>query len=624
MQRNQIIAIVVIVIVVASSGILFVYLQQPSRPPVNVHIYEVGGNPESLDPHVDYETLGSGISYNVYETLYTFPFGTDSSIPSTPLLAAGAPVLSADGQNYTITLREGVTFHDGTPFNASCVKWNIERAMKIFYPSGPVWMIAEPLKGGAIVEAAAFTYGPSKPEFKAAFDSWVAASDAIEIINNYTIRFILEDPYPPFIAALTYEVGSMLSPSYCIAHASDAAWASWGAYGVDYGEFENWMNSHTCGTGPYQVTEWLPDQYVHLVLYDEYWRTDETEIGIAPPSYAGSLQEVYIKVNDDVSGRCLRLRVGQSDACTWPTTNALEIWDPVAKASLDSSIHVSTGALTFTVTFFGFNMGTFNTSDGVMTDSPFSIKEFRLATSYVFDYDAFIQATVNGIGIQAKGPVPQGMLGHNGSMYTFEYNIDLAVDYWNLAMSNPAFVDILNAMNNRLMLYYPSASPAAAQGALILADGFRALLNYPSANRTGLDKDMIFTTQGLEFSNYLDHLRDHQMPIFFLGWAPDYADPDNYIFPFCYEYGVYAFTIGYNNTNVNLWYKAAKIETNMTARQKYFDLIQEAVADDCPYIWVLQTAEFRTWKTWLKGDGLTFNPMHDSYWFHMYKDYTTT
>ena len=65
-----------------------------------------------MDPHVNYETFGGWIAYNMYETLYTYPFGTDSTIPSTPLLAASMPVVSADGLNYTIGLREGITFQD--------------------------------------------------------------------------------------------------------------------------------------------------------------------------------------------------------------------------------------------------------------------------------------------------------------------------------------------------------------------------------------------------------------------------------------------------------------------------------------------------------------------------------
>jgi ABC-type transport system substrate-binding protein len=127
-------------------------------------------------------------------------------------------------------------------------------------------MIAEPLVGGAAVESAAYSEGPSSAEFAAAFENWVENSSAIIVIDENTIRFRLVEPYAPFIPALTYEVGAVMSPSFAIAHATNATYATWAGYGVDYGEYDNYMASHTCGTGPYMLTNWVPDQYLELDL----------------------------------------------------------------------------------------------------------------------------------------------------------------------------------------------------------------------------------------------------------------------------------------------------------------------------------------------------------------------
>ncbi|RLI55336.1 MAG: hypothetical protein DRO87_09115 [Candidatus Thorarchaeota archaeon] len=619
MERNQLLAIVVIVVVVAGAGVAFVFMQQPSRPPENTLIWETIGNPDYMDPHVNYESFGSWIHYNIYETLYTYPWDSAVTDPDVPLLAASAPVLSGDGLNYTITLREDITFHDGTPFNASCVKWNIERAMKIFYPDGPVWMIAEPLLGGAAVETAAFTYGPSSAEFKAVFDDWVANSSSIIVLDTYTVRFRLADPYPAFIAAMTYEVGAMMSPSFAIAHATNTTYANWEGYGVDYGEYENYMADHTCGTGPYMLTNWVPDQFIELDINPDYWRTS-TSTG------AGSIEKVFIKTNEDVNGRSLNLRTGTIDGCYWPTTNALDIWDNVTHASNDPNIYVSTGGYSYTVIFFGFNMGIINMTDegkGVL-DSPFKWVNFRRAASWAMDYDAFLSAALNGFGVQGEGPIPIGMTGHNGSAYHWEYNLTAAVEEWNLAMNESGFVDALNDMDNHLTLYYNSGNTVREQGCLLLADGLTAMWADSNANMTGLDADMTVTTQALEWSNYLDHIRNKKMPIFFVGWAPDYADPDNYVFPFGYHIGTFASRISYNDTDVNTWYEQAKIETDPDERNRLYSLIQEKMAEDAPYLWMYQPTEFRTWRAWLHGDGLVYNPMHSIYFYHVYKIYPTT
>ncbi|TFG95494.1 hypothetical protein E4H12_13125 [Candidatus Thorarchaeota archaeon] len=104
------------------------------------------------------------------------------------------------------------------------------------------------------------------------------------------------------------------------------------------------------------------------------------------------------------------------------------------------------------------------------------------------------------------------------------------------------------------------------------------------------------------------------MPIFFVGWTPD-----NYLYPYVYHRGTFAQRICYNNSDVNQWYELQRVETNWSERQRLLSLIQETVAEDAPYIWVYQSTEFRTWGTWVHGDGLVYNPMHDLYFYHIYK-----
>jgi len=582
-------------------------------------IWETIGNPDYLDPHIDYESFGNWISYNVYETLYTYPWDSAVTDPSVPLLAASAPVLSFDGLNYTITVREDITFHDGTPFNASCVKWNIERAMKIFYLDGPVWMLAECLKGGATLESIAYSYGPSSAEFQSGFDNWVQNSGAIIVLDNYVVRFVLEDPYPAFIPALTYHVGSMMSPSYVIAHASDEAWASWEDYGTDYGEYDNYMTEHTCGTGPYKLTNWVPNQYIRLALNQDYWRTSMS-------TGAGSLEEIYIRTNEDITSRRLNLISGASDGCYWPVSNALDLWDSDTATSLYEGVYVSTGGISYTMTLYGFNMAGINLGTELAPNfvaSPFGWENFRKAASWAFDYDAFITAARNGFGIRAEGPIPIGMYGHNGDYFDYTFNMTAAVEEWNKAMMDPAFVNALNDIDNTITFYYNSGNIEREQFSLILADGLQLIWNDAQANLTGLDWDMTATTQALEWSNYLDYIRARKLPLYFIGWSPDYADPDNYLFPTVYTLGTYAQRIGYNNSDVNDWYLQQRVENNSPLRLELLDNIQAAVAEDCPYLWGYQATEFRPWRTWLHGDGLVYNPMHGIYFYNMFKTGST-
>lgn len=583
-----------------------------SRPRSDKIIWETVGFPEFLDPHVNYESFGNWIFYNVYETLYTYPWGSTNSEPVVPLLAESAPLVSADGLNYTIDLREGIRFHDETPFNASCVKWNIERAMKISDPVGPVWMIAEPLKGGkAVVDAAMDDQGEGSLAFTAVFDEWVASSAAINVLDDYVIQFVLEEPYSAFISILCTPVGSMMSPSYAIAHASDPMWATWETYGVDYAEFYNHMSEHMCGTGPYKQNVWVPYEYIHLNINEDYWR-DTTD------TMAGSIRSVLIRINDDTDSRQQNLRDGLIDGCYWPKDEAHEFWSPIAENGADPDVYVSTGAYSFTQILAGFNLGTIRVG-GTDYPSPFSNIHFRKAVSYAFRREDFIELELMGFGVQSQGPIPIAMFGHNGSAFDWEYNLTLAVEEWNLAMTDPNFVDVLNLLDNQieLKIVITSHEPSFFYDLMVFA--LTEIWDHQDANQTGLNDPMDCFIAGINLYLYLESLEQRQLLVYLMGWRPDFADPDDCLFPTVYHKGVYANRTGYNNSYVNTLYEQQKSMADQDDRLQILNLLQETVAQDIPYLWIAQESEFRVWRSWLAGSGLIYNPMHDIYFYHVYK-----
>ncbi len=600
-------------------------MMQPARPPSNTLVWETVGNPDSFDPAVDNTQFGYWMISNIYETLYTYPFNSSAIDPLVPLLAVGQPSISADGKNYTIELRQGITFHDGTPFNASCVKWNIEREMKIFSDSGVILLLAEVLKGGAQVKEVALSNGTSSSIFNTTFDDWVANSGAIEAIDVYTIRFVLERPFSPFATLLASRATFIMSPTFAINHALSRELETWETYGVNYGDDENLMGKYTCGTGPYTLINWVPDQYIELGLYDNYWRATDTLSEISPPSYAGTIEKVFIRINEDFEGRSLNLRTGTVDGVYWPVVEAFDIWDPDESMVLYEFINVSTGGYRFETTFFGFNMGNLTTtvdSSTVITHSPFSNKNFRKTVSFAFDYQEFIDTELNGFGVQGRGPIPIGMPGYNGSSFAFDYNITAAVAEWNLAMQNSEFVSSLNSINNTLTFYYIEGSTLRSASVDLMQQGLEDVFWHPGANHTGLNDNMTIIVEGISFSVYLEYLAEGRLLVQSLGWTPDYADPISYLQPLCYSEGELAQQIGFNNTDIDQWYEQAIAEINTIQRQVYLNNIQDTVADEAPYLWAYQQLEFRTWRDWLRGDGLIFNPMHDIYFYHINKTFT--
>ncbi|MFW9888656.1 MAG: ABC transporter substrate-binding protein [Candidatus Thorarchaeota archaeon] len=595
-------------------------------PPSDTLVLEVIDEPESLDPHASVRFSDISSLYNVYETLYIYPIGSNDT-GLIPLLAEDMPDISPDGISYTIKLRENVIFHDATPFNASCVKWNIERFLKIFSPNGPAYLFAEVLRGGQVLEETAALNGTSSDAFRTAFEDWRMTSNSIEIIDNYRIRFALDRAYSPFAYLLAVSGGSMISPTYVLSSPNNDSMPIGGDwrehYGVNYGDSSTYMDTHTCGTGPYLVEEWAQLNFLHLERYGSYWRLSETESSISPSESAGTIDSVFVRFNPDNTGCSLNLRTGVIDLASWPLDIADEIWDNLTFSSKDPNINVSTGGLCFSLYNLGYNMGNLTldiNSTRVITRSPFADSHFRLATSLAFDYETFV-GDAFGFTIQALGPIPQGMFGHNSSQFESAYNITAAVEQWNLAMMDSIFVELLNDLNNTVIIPYPAASGGGIPAEVLVFRGLEEILAHPAANQTGLDREMQFLLEPVPWGTYFEYLSEDRLPLILAAWIAEIAHPIDFLKAFCYHNGTYAPQIGYNNTLVNNLYESVLATIDPLEQQIYIHLIQQELANDVPYLWIQQQTEFRTWRSWLFGDGLVFNPMHSFYFYEVYKDY---
>jgi len=560
-RRNLSLVLVLVAIVLIGTSLVFSF-SQAMRVPQYQFIWEMADDPDSLDPHVSSESFGEWVVFNIYETLYTYPWGESAVEPLIPLLAAEMPDISPDGMTYTVRLREDIMFHDGTPFNASCVKWNFERAMKISYVDGVSWMLADTLEGGRAVRDAALSNGTSSIVFRNAFEDWVMNSGSMEVIDTYHIRFILEEPYSPFIQILARPVCSIMSPSYVLGNSSNDTGPMDSHWGIEYGEVDTWMRAHTCGTGPYWLEEWRFSEFLKLVLFEDYWRKDATDTTISPSDSAGWMTEGYLKVNKDTTGRLLNLWTGLADGVHWPTANAYEIWDNITLGSRDSNIVVSTDGMTFDLFFLGFNMGNVTTPANTSVVSPFKNRNMRRAASSVFDHEQFIEETLNGFGVQAKGPIPQGMPGHDSSAFGFEFNLTAAVEEWNLAMQSPQFVSSLNDLNNTLTFYH--IAKGEVQAKMLLVSGLQQMYADSDANHTGLDNDMIFETVPLLPTTYTQYLEERRLLAVPIGWSSSIAHSADSVRALCYHTGLWAKAINYNNTDVNGWHESALEETNPT------------------------------------------------------------
>ena len=622
MNRNQIIVILLIVVVVGAAGAYI--LLTPTVPTGVTYVRETIGNPDYLDPAVNYESYGGGVHSNVYEGLMDWEYDTLSTEPI-PRLATAMPTVSSDGLEYTFTLQQGVTFHDGTPFNASCVKYSFERVLAIGDASGPGWMIWDFIKGGPDVAAAIYDEAGSADHI-GNYTAWVAANDAgtggITVIDDYTVKLSLDAPYAPWVYILAGSWCSIVSPSYVEAHG-----------GIEIGSHSDWMDEHTCGTGPYMVTSWVVDEQITMERYTNYWREADAK---AQYPYAGSIDKIISKTNEDISSSIINFMGDEAHEIYVPTTHATEFYnfaDPPAfdtydgrSQSKDPSLYKIWAAYPqYTIAEIHFTMSdTMNeTTLNRVVENPYALKNMRKTLCYVFNYTAEIYDINNGIAVQGKGPVPIGMFGHYEEGYPYELDLEEAQTYWNAAMTDDGLDDILANNSYRLIFYHNSGNEVRRKSQLLLKDGLTDLLEMEGTIQPS--EDLTIDVQGLEWSTYLHAAIDGQVGCWMIGWIPDYPDPDNYVIPYCKSTGAYAAwarideSEGWNAAEVDGWCDAAAASQDDAERLEFYEDIQIAIVEHAAYIWCYQYATCFVVSAEVENAQSNCNPMRSmAYYYHVY------
>ena len=98
--------------------------------PAGTLVVGLVAEPVNLDPAQVTDLNSNRVGRRIVETLVTFPEESTQVVPG----LAESWTISKDGLRYTFKLRKGISFHDGTPFNAEAVKFSIERQINAEHP----------------------------------------------------------------------------------------------------------------------------------------------------------------------------------------------------------------------------------------------------------------------------------------------------------------------------------------------------------------------------------------------------------------------------------------------------------------------------------------------------------
>ncbi len=269
MERNQLIAIVVIIVIIGGVAAAYVFMNPPTLPTDTI-IYGTTDSVEaSIDPAQSYDYFGWEIITALGQGLVEIIPGTSAGPSDISGALASSWTVSTDKKQWDFTLRQGLTFADGSPFNATCVKWSFDRNIGMALEDGPQLNMGY----GDII-------------------------DEVVVVSDYVVRFNLKIAFAPFLQLMSCAASYIVSPD----HKDDTNYVAYNAtLGVD--------GSNPNGLGPYLLTKWErsggTDTMMQLDANPAYWNSSlprtktiiiqfyETDTALAAAMTAGQIDIAY-------------------------------------------------------------------------------------------------------------------------------------------------------------------------------------------------------------------------------------------------------------------------------------------------------------------------------------------
>jgi peptide/nickel transport system substrate-binding protein len=476
--------------------------------------------PSSLDIATEYEAAAMAVNRVVYERLVRYKGDTTEIEPE----LATEWSQSADGLEWTFKLRQDVKFQDGTPFNAAAVKFSYERVMSI--NQGPAWMFSK--------------------------------IDKIETPDDYTVKFVLKEPFSSFLAVMANIWGTgIVSPKAVQDNEKSGDQA------------KEYMQNHMVGTGPYKFVEWVHGDHITLERDPNYW-------GGWKESEGKPIDRVILKFITEPATQRLQLEKGDLDIAMNISVDDL---DAVSKEA--GMVLVEKPSL----------MGTyirFNT-----TKAPLDNPKVREAIRLALDYDGIIKQVMRGHAIQMQGPASIGLPGHNDNLPVVKQDLAKAKEL----LKEAGVEDGLTLE----YVYETGQEDRRMVGELLQAN--LAELGITLQIHTA-PWETIWGRVSNEDPNETPDLTAN-------GWWPDYASVENFLYPMYHssQFPPNAMNIGfYKNEEVDALLDQALAETDETARNQAYEKAQELIFNDVPDIDLYQKSMTVMMRDWVKG--YVYNPIY--------------
>ncbi|WP_138420697.1 ABC transporter substrate-binding protein [Aquibacillus sediminis] len=462
-------------------------------------VFGRGADSVQLDPSKVTDGESIYVTNQIFDTLVQYE---QENTEVRPALATEWDT-SDDGLTWTFQLRDDVTFHDGTDFDAEDVVFNFERwatsAEYVYY--GYMFGATEEDLGGII--------------------------ESVEATGDYEVTFTLSEPNAPFIYTLAMPPFGISSP--------DAI----EEYGDDY--FKN-----PVGTGPFVFEEWVNDDSITVTKNDDYYG-DEAKV-----------DEVIFRVIPDNGARFMELQAGSIDLM-----NGMNPQD-IATAEDDENLQIIRRP-SMNVSYMAFNTD---------AEGPTSNEQVRQAINLAVDKEKLV-TLYEGIGKEAKNPMPPSLWGYNDDIEDYGYDVDEAKRLLAEAGYEDGFEITLHSMSNpRPYMPQPKVTAQAIQEML---------------SEVNIDVEIVES----DWNTHLNIVENGEHDMAFMGWIGDNGDPDNFLYVLLDKDNAKVGSAGnvafYKNDEVHDLLKQAQTEMDQEKRVELYMQAQEIIHEEAPWLPIAHT-----------------------------------
>src|SRR5881628_1029279 len=307
-------------------------------------VYALQSDMQNWDPPNSVLRESIILGYHVFDHLAARDLKTGKVGPS---LATSWKTL--DDTTWEVKLRHGVRFHDGTPFTARDVKASFDRVLD--------------------------------PERKLTARGNHVKIKSVEVVDDHTVRFRTDGPYPLFVERMT-----------ALVMQSDKVIREKG---------HEWMQENPIGTGPYKLVRWTKKQEHVLVRNEDYW-------GPKP-----AFKSVRIRIIPEQATQIAELISGGVDIIKAVPPDQMDVVNKSGQARTTTSPILRTAFLQLD-------------QAGRSGPNPFQDRRVRLAANLAVDIDSIIKHVLNGLGDRTATTVNPMAFGFDPSVKPYKQDLSQA------------------------------------------------------------------------------------------------------------------------------------------------------------------------------------------------------